>query len=638
MDLTKEELKYVCDAIPYQETVTYFRKYPKEFTKLRPGFRVKSLNEDMVARILYEFRTREFISSYLVRHIDNWIKQIEEELIRVKERGLNQEAAYIDVLSRSFFADNVALFFKIKEIEKSEEYLMVLSSAICFESEHKKEEEARELSNKQKLEILTTKRDEIEQRLLNGQKKADNLKKRVQDLKEQLGQVKRSFEEEKGEHQKTKNKCMLLEGKVEELEAKIVKERDDEIWMSSEMQQKIDALMQRVREQSESAEKLTEVITELEGKLASAEDDVKTWKNKVRNREKQIFTFKAERATLLAEKDNSKKQLKELKEALEQALSLERSYKEQLEEVRLIKTLEKSKTDVSGVLEVKELEASAKVVSKKYSENDCVMPMRPEDMDEFDEYYRNNLESIGFNQNDDGSIDFLYYLEKVLFQGVPLLIKRGPGINLANALSNTLYGVPVAARLLYFDGASVRDIDEFLTKTPDRVVCIDGFIGNCNSLELIPVLEQHRNKIIMLTYMFDKTLTFVPNEILASVYFICADMFESLLRKKDITEKPSEIKEVSFAYMDFKNPDTRLRKIFRDIAIECGVEMSAASTMADTIKDENHLNEILMFTLLPYVQKVFNMNPYNCSKRLQRYAGENGRCVKKDIIMEWFGY
>ena len=44
--------------------------------------------------------------------------------------------------------------------------------------------------------------------------------------------------------------------------------------------------------------------------------------------------------------------------------------------------------------------------------------------------------------------------------------------------------------------------------------------------------------------------------------------------------------------------------------------------MADMVEDENHLNEMLMFTLLPYVSKVLGKNPYNCSKRLQRYAGE----------------
>lgn len=72
IDITEEDIRYVCSAIPYQETTSYFKRYPKEFAKLRPGFRVKSLTKEMVSRTLYEFRTRDFVSSYLIKHIDRW--------------------------------------------------------------------------------------------------------------------------------------------------------------------------------------------------------------------------------------------------------------------------------------------------------------------------------------------------------------------------------------------------------------------------------------------------------------------------------------------------------------------------------------------------------------------------------------
>ena len=151
------------------------------------------------------------------------------------------------------------------------------------------------------------------------------------------------------------------------------------------------------------------------------------------------------------------------------------------------------------------------------------------------------------------------------------------------------------------------------------------------------MLEQYRNKIIILTYMYDKTLSFVPDEILSSVHFISADVFCPVLRIKDITEDPSEVKEISSAYKSNTGVDSRSQKIFYEIACECGLGMDTAYAMADMIEDENYLNEMLMFTLLPYVSKVLGKNPYNCSKRLQRYAGEAGRCSKKDILMRWFG-
>lgn len=46
----------------------YFRKYPSEFGKLKPGFRVKTLTKEMIVRTLYEFRRKNFVASYLNSH------------------------------------------------------------------------------------------------------------------------------------------------------------------------------------------------------------------------------------------------------------------------------------------------------------------------------------------------------------------------------------------------------------------------------------------------------------------------------------------------------------------------------------------------------------------------------------------
>lgn len=114
IDLTKEEIKYVCTVIPFKEASAYFKRYPKEFTKLRPGFRTKSLNEDSVIRTLYDFRNRDFIASFLIKNIDRWIKEIDGELAKALENGLDQEAACIDVLSRSFSPEMSRCFSKSK--------------------------------------------------------------------------------------------------------------------------------------------------------------------------------------------------------------------------------------------------------------------------------------------------------------------------------------------------------------------------------------------------------------------------------------------------------------------------------------------------------------------------------------------
>ena len=607
-DLTKEEIKYICEAIPYQETVAYFTKYPKEFTQIRPGFRVKSLSEDMITRTLYEFRTKDFIASYLNKHIERWVKEIDEEFVKRIETGLDHNAAYVEVLSRSFFAKNVKLFFKIKEEEKTEECLLILSSVIAHVAEyHEKTDEELEAIRKD-IQKQREKQKTLEHQLSDEKKKMINLKKREENLNTQLEQHAHDLDESYKKQKKIEEECSQLNGEAKKIKAELAKEKDEKTRKVSELQQKVDVLAKKNEEQSMSLKESFATIADLEEKLAFADEESQTWKNKVRNLERNIFNFKAENARLLAERDNNKNQIKELNANLEKNL-----------------------------MEQRRLEITANEISMRCYGDNMHTPMHPENFDDFAEYFSYNLKNIGFTQNEEVAVDFLCYLQKILFQGVPLLIKRGPGINIANLLSNTLYGIPVAAHLLYSDGLGVQNVDEFLTNTTERVICIDGFMGNCNVLELIPILGQHRNKIIILTYMFDKTLTFIPQEILAYVHFIRADMFDSLLRIKDITEDPSKIKEVPYTYKSPMTSDTRLQKIFRDVACECGIEFSTASTMADTICDENSLDAMLIFTLLPYIQNILGKNPYNCSKRLQRYAGESGRCIKKEIMLRWFG-
>lgn len=616
-DLTKEEIKYICTAIPYQETVAYFKRNPKEFTKLRPGFRVQTLNENMIFRTLYEFRNRDFIAVYLVKKVDRWLREIDEELEKIKRMGLDKESAYINVLSGSFFANNVELFFKIKGEKKSKDYLQVLNSAVIYEVYNRKKDEEEKASIEKNLMEITENQEKLKQKSINGKMQLEKMKKDANELNIRLKETSDALAIEKERYRKS------LEDN-EKLKNEFKKVRDDEIWKTSEMQQKIEALSERINEKEKEVSDYLANTLELKAKVTSAEEDIETWKNQVRTREKQLFKYKAEQATLLRIKDTDKKQIKELQTALEQSLNAEKIYKEQLKLLQL-----ENSAEINII--------SESVASKKCSDNENKMPLHPENMDDFIEYFSYNLENLGLDQNEDGVIDFLNYIKKILFQGIPLLIKRGPGINIANSLANTLYGVPLAAHMLYKKGLGVKEVEEFLENTADRVVCLDGFIGNCNVLELIPVLEQHRNKIIILTYMFEKTLTFVPHEILSYVYFINLDMFSGILRIKDITEEPTEIKEKAYENKEYTRTNTRLKKIFQEIACECGIELSTALTMADMIEDENQLNEILMFTLLPYVSKVFGKNSYNSSKRLQRYAGESGVSLKKDIIMRWFG-
>ena len=128
--LIEADLKYICSVIPYEEVAKYFKQNPKEFFSLKPGFRVESLNAHDITEILFSFRNRKFISSFIVQTINRWIEDINYRLDAIKNSGLSLEEQYIQVLARSAFSNNIPLYFKIIKEEKAEDYLSLMSAAV----------------------------------------------------------------------------------------------------------------------------------------------------------------------------------------------------------------------------------------------------------------------------------------------------------------------------------------------------------------------------------------------------------------------------------------------------------------------------------------------------------------------------
>lgn len=546
LDLTKEEIKYICSEIPFQESVAYFRRYPKEFTKLKPGFRVKSLTRKDVVKTLYDFRNRDYIASFIVKHINRWIEEIEEELSHKSNEGMDAEMAYIDVLSRSFFAKNVPLYFKIKEEEKTQEYLEVLSAAISYQFNNQEIIEKERCTYRQDL----VKKEKI---IETDRQEAEMYAKNITDFKKRIEEMKVTIESYIVDSEKKKKQMIDLSDKTKQLELALRKKEKQEENINIE----IETLNSKIEKLSSEKQICLQTISDLEETLKKEREEVKT----------QIIQLKPAEVNF----------------------------------------------------------------------SDVNMPLRPDDMDDFDEYFVYNLKNIGFDESSEMFNSFVTYFKGIVFGGMPLLIKHAPGINLANCIANTLYGQSKAKLFSYSENIDNNKIKDFLSATSDRVVCLDGFIGNCNEIEMISLLEQFRNKIIFVTYMYDRTLKYIPVEILTYFHYLNVDEIKQLARIKDVTEDPSNIYERAYAVQKNISSDNRYGKIFSEIATECGFHQDIISAMANNINGEESMNNILIYTLLPYVSNVLLRNPYSCSKRLQKYAGESGRCPQKEIIMRWFG-
>ncbi|TCL62317.1 hypothetical protein EDC14_102661 [Hydrogenispora ethanolica] len=128
--LIKDELRYICLVVPYQDTIAYFSKNPKQFVKIRPGFRVKAISKDMASELLFDFSSKPFISYFIEKHISDWLSQIKKHYNNRIEAGDSKDVAFLNTLPFCFFAENVGLYFKLINEEYSEEYIALMGAAI----------------------------------------------------------------------------------------------------------------------------------------------------------------------------------------------------------------------------------------------------------------------------------------------------------------------------------------------------------------------------------------------------------------------------------------------------------------------------------------------------------------------------
>jgi archaellum component FlaC len=191
--LTDDEIRYVCSIIPPQNATAYFQKSPKEFAKILPGFRPNAIAKYYAGgELLFKHRNRDFIASFINGRISRWLQEIQEHIETCIENGDDQNTAHINTLAQSFFVDNIPLYFKLIEIEHSEEYLSLLSSAIQETKNHLNEIESQELtlkSSKAEIEHLRSELELMSSTLNSNKAKYDKSLSEIKTLKKDLSEL-----------------------------------------------------------------------------------------------------------------------------------------------------------------------------------------------------------------------------------------------------------------------------------------------------------------------------------------------------------------------------------------------------------------------------------------------------------------
>lgn len=111
--LTQEEKSILCGIITGKDFKELFKRNEQEFSKIRKGFRAKSLTEQHALSIAISNVDKPFIAMWVNVRVEHWLKEIQENIAELEREGLSHGAALATTMLDSFFVNNVDLYFKL---------------------------------------------------------------------------------------------------------------------------------------------------------------------------------------------------------------------------------------------------------------------------------------------------------------------------------------------------------------------------------------------------------------------------------------------------------------------------------------------------------------------------------------------
>ena len=111
--LTKDETDILCGIITGKEFKKLFISNETKFQKIQRGFRAKTLEEQRALWIAKTHVNEQFISIYINKILDNQLKKIQENIDKLIETGMEDDAALVTTLIDSPFVVDISLYFKL---------------------------------------------------------------------------------------------------------------------------------------------------------------------------------------------------------------------------------------------------------------------------------------------------------------------------------------------------------------------------------------------------------------------------------------------------------------------------------------------------------------------------------------------
>lgn len=196
--LTQEEKSALCGIITGRNFKELFRTNEKEFSKIRGGFRAKSLTEQQAMSIAMTNIEKTFIAMWVNTRVDIWLKEIQENIEKLEEKLEKDRSAYDIALATtmldSVFENNVDLYFKLsgKALDMdARAKLYERMKSIKSERARNMEEEKRSLLDQVEAvqQSANTTRAEFEQRIQVIEQEKDRLKSSLAEARNRITEL-----------------------------------------------------------------------------------------------------------------------------------------------------------------------------------------------------------------------------------------------------------------------------------------------------------------------------------------------------------------------------------------------------------------------------------------------------------------
>ena len=128
--LSKTDVESICKLIGSRDLKQNFQTNSNGFSRIKPGFRPKTMSDEEAVTLTVQNVTTRFISKFLNEKIQSLMDKIIGEQANLIAKGIPSDDAHIIALANSPFYDNLDLYFRLEQPVRSSEEIGALKIAI----------------------------------------------------------------------------------------------------------------------------------------------------------------------------------------------------------------------------------------------------------------------------------------------------------------------------------------------------------------------------------------------------------------------------------------------------------------------------------------------------------------------------